>query len=409
MNTKYSIGQIVKHEETIKKITITPNGITYDTTAENRYTDVDLDKFVVLPASEPVAAPVEDKPLYHSGDKVKITGNHNCNNFEIGKIVTLASKYEYSRTAWNVEEKSVCGNQWVVLESDIEPYVVPSEPSQPKLIVTRQMLVELGACQDGKELFDHCFSDDNAPFEAVMLIAKARGAGISAENWLIRNKSTIESMQSEQKKETVKLYCAKDYNPGRTLTKGKIYEFVDGIVTYDGGQKSHPMLNAKEFCEAVNATVGKTAIVSLEKRPAKVGEYVLVTENPSNDNHGDYRKGEIYKVQKIAGTGKFVNKKANAHNESISGMYQLLDNEYLVLDNYAPEEPKEEYWSGKVVCVNAGDAPEWWTKGKVYTYKNGYTTADNGEKSPYGTPAIKNIEELENYGNVKFIEFKGEV
>ena len=285
-----------------------------------------------------------------------------------------------------------------------EPYAAPSEPSQPKLIVTRQMLVELGACQDGKELFDHCFPDDNAPFEAVMLIAKARGAGISAENWLIRNKSNIESMQSEQKKETVKLYCAKDYNPGRTLTKGKIYEFVDGIVTYDGGQKSHPMLNAKEFCEAVNATVGKTAIVSLEKRPAKVGEYVLVTENPSNDNHGDYRKGEIYKVQKIAGTGKFVNKKANAHNESISGMYQLLDNEYLVLDNYAPEEPKEEYWSGEIICID--DAGGAYTRGKKYTVKNGIVSQDNCTVS---TIQFKSFEDINRVYTSKFIEFKGAI
>lgn len=44
-----------------------------------------------------------------------------------------------------------------------------------------------------------------------------------------------------------------------------------------------------------------------------------------------------------------------------------------------PEKPK--YYNGKMVCVENGGF-NWWTVGKVYEYKDGIVTADDGDKYP---------------------------
>ncbi len=44
-----------------------------------------------------------------------------------------------------------------------------------------------------------------------------------------------------------------------------------------------------------------------------------------------------------------------------------------------PEKPK--YYNGQMVCVENGGYP-WWTVGKIYEYKDGVVTADDGDKYP---------------------------
>ena len=44
-----------------------------------------------------------------------------------------------------------------------------------------------------------------------------------------------------------------------------------------------------------------------------------------------------------------------------------------------PEKPK--YYNGKMVCVENGGY-SWWTVGKIYEYKDGIVTADDGCKYP---------------------------
>lgn len=44
-----------------------------------------------------------------------------------------------------------------------------------------------------------------------------------------------------------------------------------------------------------------------------------------------------------------------------------------------PEKPK--YYNGKMVCVENGEY-YWWTVGKIYEYKDGIVTADDGDKYP---------------------------
>ena len=45
------------------------------------------------------------------------------------------------------------------------------------------------------------------------------------------------------------------------------------------------------------------------------------------------------------------------------------------------EPEKQKYYNGKMVCVENGEY-SWWTVGKIYEYKDGIVTADDGDKYP---------------------------
>lgn len=61
-----------------------------------------------------------------------------------------------------------------------------------------------------------------------------------------------------------------------------------------------------------------------------------------------------------------------------------------------PEKPK--YYNGKMVCVENGIF-NWWTVGKIYEYKDGIVTADDGEKYPkYGQEPYRDAEDAKHPG-----------
>lgn len=62
-----------------------------------------------------------------------------------------------------------------------------------------------------------------------------------------------------------------------------------------------------------------------------------------------------------------------------------------------PEKPK--YYNGKMVCVNNGGY-YWWTVGKIYEYKDGVVTADDGGKHPKcGEEPYRDAEDAKHPGN----------
>lgn len=78
-----------------------------------------------------------------------------------------------------------------------------------------------------------------------------------------------------------------------------------------------------------------------------------------------------------------------------------------------PEKPK--YYNGKMVCVNRG-VYNWWTVGKIYEYKDGIVTADDGCKYPkLGLEPYRDAEDAKHPGclcgrrhnpNVTMLEIK---
>lgn len=62
-----------------------------------------------------------------------------------------------------------------------------------------------------------------------------------------------------------------------------------------------------------------------------------------------------------------------------------------------PEKPK--YYNGKMVCVENGGY-DWWTVGKIYEYKDGVVTADDGYKYPeLGLEPCRDAEEAKHPGS----------
>lgn len=78
-----------------------------------------------------------------------------------------------------------------------------------------------------------------------------------------------------------------------------------------------------------------------------------------------------------------------------------------------PEKPK--YYNGKMVCVEDGRY-DWWTVGKIYEYKDGVVTSDNGDKYPkHSCEPYKDAEDAKHPGclcgrrhnpNVTMLEIK---
>lgn len=61
-----------------------------------------------------------------------------------------------------------------------------------------------------------------------------------------------------------------------------------------------------------------------------------------------------------------------------------------------PEKPK--YYNGKMVCVENGGY-DWWTVGKIYEYKDGVVTADDGDKYPkLGLEPYRDAEDAKHPG-----------
>lgn len=61
-----------------------------------------------------------------------------------------------------------------------------------------------------------------------------------------------------------------------------------------------------------------------------------------------------------------------------------------------PEKPK--YYNGKMVCVENG-GHDWWTVGKIYEYKDGVVTANDGDKYPKrGAEPYRDAEDAKHPG-----------
>ena len=63
------------------------------------------------------------------------------------------------------------------------------------------------------------------------------------------------------------------------------------------------------------------------------------------------------------------------------------------------ESEKPKYYNGKMVCIDNGEYP-WWTVGKIYEYKDGIVTTDDGDKYPKnGQEPYRDAEDAKHPGN----------
>lgn len=132
------------------------------------------------------------------------------------------------------------------------------------------------------------------------------------------------------KPEPIKLYCVRDFEPGKWLTKGKIYESTpDFSVTYDDGYKSDGGYSSLKQFHVDNKYTG-APLWPLVKRPAKVGEWVYVTKQGGQDTHPAGTVGEV--TSNGEGFPSWVRLNGLTHS-------LIRNDQYLVLDGWdGPED-----------------------------------------------------------------------
>ena len=251
---------------------------------------------------------------YKSGDLVKIAGNCNYHNFTIGETVRLKEK---DGSDW-ISESLEGGKHWWVRESDMTPTKATAMPQ--KIIITTDGKITLARLFDGKTMVKRA--------EAKCAPSDVFDFGVGAElavKRLMGEKPVTEPVKSE----SVKLYCVKSYKPGEWFTKGKVYETdcKDNFTTDDGYQPHG--YEWREDC-TLGGMPWSYYLVPLTRRPAKVGEWVYITE--SCDDRAEV--GSIYKVmpRECGGNSLYI-----AHprgTRRTDGAANIVESKYLVLDGY---------------------------------------------------------------------------
>lgn len=263
---------------------------------------------------------------YKSGDLVKITGNSNRHDFVIGETVRL--QYKGRSNGWRAESLNGISS-WYVMESDMAP-VKPATMPQ-KIIITTDGKTTLARLFDGKKMVKRaeakCASSDTFNFNTGANLAFNRlvcGTDYNPQDVAVKAKPA-----ASDKLEPVKLYCVKKV---ASLYKcGSVYETdAQGYMHMEGRVSSRTYSSADDFFCAHPQLKG--SLVPLVRRPAKVGEWVLVT-----DSAADRFIGTVGKVERINSDGNpsVRHKKVlvdthgdGTENTSMNGC------KYLVLDGY---------------------------------------------------------------------------
>ena len=348
-------------------------------------------------ADKPVEVPTQTAQAekvdiaFKVGDKVIATDNANYRKNAVATIdgVDPFDKITSYRVVFDDDRYKL--KLWCHTDS-VKPYTEPTAP-EPTLYVTRKMLEKLGACTRGRAEFDSKFPSGKGEFEEVK-----KATNPSNSYWLTEHKSQIAAMQDE--KETVRLYCVKnktdvgirDYS--RYLTVGKIYEFDGNYIKYD-------TMTSSKFADFEDWKKGDfglaSCLIPLVRRPAKVGDFVLVT-NAKNFSKNKYKNGDILEVKKAIGYN------AGIAFGDCGTWEQVTSVEYEVLDGFKPEEKVEEYYNGKVVCTESNE--NWWLAGKPYEVVDGviYDEAHSPRKNLRSLEALNKRTEY----TAKFIPYLGE-
>lgn len=197
---------------------------------------------------------------------------------------------------------------------------------------------------------------------------------ISAAEFLKKNKETIVIYRNGA--ETIAL----EKNTGR---KAVAKCHTDDTYNFEIGAK---LALTRLFPEPVREV----------SRYAEVGEYIKITDPIAA--MGTYKKGDIFRVKEAFPPIKDTVQCVKCYGVNIIVRYD----EYVVLENYQPEDKPEQYYNGKVVCIHVSSVYKGLlTKGKIYEIVDGEYTFDNGVKSKLKWRTIEDINEnLES----KFIE-----
>ena len=268
---------------------------------------------------------------------------------EMGRLyIVCNSKKEESKVLEELEKQ---GKKWNNYDKPTEDSRFSNNDKEYAIVVTGSFISCTGNATTSMLLYKNCKK-------------------ISAAEFLKENKETIVIYRNGA--ETIAL----EKNTGR---KAVAKCSAEDTYNFEIGAK---LALTRLFPETVREV----------KRYAEVGEFIKIT-NPIGAI-GKYKKGDILRVKEAFPPTKDTIQCVKCYGANIVIRYD----EYVVLENYKPEEKPQEYYNGKVVCVEAFEG--YTTKGKIYEVVDGTITYENGMKSQ----KHKTIEDINKHMISQFIE-----
>ena len=134
---------------------------------------------------------------------------------------------------------------------------------------------------------------------------------------------------------------------------------------------------------------------------------------PSHTSQEEFEPGKRYRVSVLAWSKRHIVLPArmrynDGEEVTVKNRYSAVCGDFVYGPECCeeikePEKPanpeKPKYYNGKMVCVNNGGY-YWWTVGKIYEYKDGVVTADDGDKYPKnGQEPYRDAEDAKHPGN----------
>ena len=184
---------------------------------------------------------------------------------------------------------------------------------------------------------------------------------------------------------------AKKYLDGINL-KGKIGKVVAIGEMYDYGIEFDEPIERGHSCACKGKNGYCRWCYERELEPVDDNKIVITTD-------GKTTLARLYKGKKVVKTAKAI----CAPDDE----FDFIAGAQLAFKRLTRNELKKPiYYSGKVVCVEAGEDAAY-TVGKIYEFKDGKVKIDNGCTVPSGDP-IKSLDEWNNFDwtLAKFIELK---
>lgn len=253
------------------------------------------------------------------GDRIRVLRNVAplvpMKNMYIGKVYEVKG-VPGSDEKWGA--KYDIDETFVVWDAEVEPATLKA-----KILITTDGTTTLARLYDGKKVVKSaqakCAPSDTFDFNL--------GANLAYDRLMGRAKVEPKPAEKPQDKtaEPVKLYCTKTYNGmAYTLLRGNVYMFINGTMCdADGkplGVGSFGLYMTFDDYKKRNPDYGD-ALCPLVKRPAKVGEWVYVTEKNSHRPRKD--------IYNVVGVGT-----DNCVWFECDGTGNVTESKYLVLDGY---------------------------------------------------------------------------
>ena len=134
---------------------------------------------------------------------------------------------------------------------------------------------------------------------------------------------------------------------------------------------------------------------------------------PSPTSPEEFEPGKRYRVSVLAWSKRHIVLPArmrynDGEEVTVKNRYSAVCGDFVygpecceeIKESEKPADPKKpKYYNGKMVCVDNGGY-FWWTVGKIYEYKDGIVTDDNGDKHPKnGQEPYRDAEDAKHPGN----------